>query len=118
QDHLQSDAATRGDTPESLTLQLVPLMPYCGHPPPLSISKPGLKVSTKLQSTLQAIVGPSCLAAAATELSLTSHLGLGVVSSSLFRGGVSASGISSLRLVDGTGRCISNNSGIPDGSSE
>nr|GFD19401.1 hypothetical protein [Tanacetum cinerariifolium] len=29
QNHLQSDAATRGDAPESLTLQLVPLMPYC-----------------------------------------------------------------------------------------
>ncbi|GKC77094.1 hypothetical protein Tco_1127868, partial [Tanacetum coccineum] len=31
-------------------------------------------------------VGPDCLAAAAAELSLTSHSGLGVVSSSLFRG--------------------------------
>nr|GEZ63947.1 putative reverse transcriptase domain-containing protein [Tanacetum cinerariifolium] len=29
QDHLQSDAATCGDAPESLTLQLIPLMPYC-----------------------------------------------------------------------------------------
>nr|GEX77458.1 putative reverse transcriptase domain-containing protein [Tanacetum cinerariifolium] len=63
------------------------------------------EMSTKLQSTLRAIVGHGCLAAAAaTELSPTSHLGLGAVSSSLFRGGVSALGISTLWLVDGTGR--------------
>ncbi|GKG44083.1 hypothetical protein Tco_0483176, partial [Tanacetum coccineum] len=55
-------------------------------------------VSTELQSTLRVIVGPGCLAEAATELSPTSHLGLGAVSSSLFRGGVSALGISALLL--------------------
>ncbi|GJS57531.1 hypothetical protein Tco_0652315 [Tanacetum coccineum] len=39
----------------------------------------------------------------AAELSPISHSGLGVVSSSLFRGGVSASEISAMRLVDGIG---------------
>ncbi|GJT36734.1 retrovirus-related pol polyprotein from transposon TNT 1-94 [Tanacetum coccineum] len=78
---------------------------YCEH----------LPVSTELQSTLRAIVGPGCIAAA--ELSPTSHLGLGVVSSSLFRGGVSASGISALRLVDGVGSGIGNNGRVPDRSS-
>ncbi|GJS44100.1 hypothetical protein Tco_0569143 [Tanacetum coccineum] len=76
-----------------------------------------LPVSTKLQSTLRAIVGPGCLAAAAAELSPTSHPGLGEVNSSLFRGEVSASGISALRLVDGVGSGIGNNGGVPDGSS-
>nr|GFB57863.1 hypothetical protein [Tanacetum cinerariifolium] len=61
-----------------------------------------LPVSTKLQSTLRAIVGPSCLAAAAIELSPTSHPCLGALSSILFQGGVLALGISALRLVDGT----------------
>nr|GFA51365.1 hypothetical protein [Tanacetum cinerariifolium] len=42
--------------------------------------------------------------AAAAELSLTSHPGLGVASSGLFRGGVSASRIPALRLVDGVDR--------------
>nr|GFA15257.1 hypothetical protein [Tanacetum cinerariifolium] len=60
-------------------------------------------VSTKLRLTLRAIVGRVYLAAAA-ELSSTLHPGLGAVSSSLFGGGVSALGISALRLVDGTGR--------------
>ncbi|GKD55487.1 hypothetical protein Tco_1288874 [Tanacetum coccineum] len=63
-------------------------------------------VSTELQSTLWAIGGPGCLATAAAELFPTSQLGLGVVSSSLFRGGVSALGISALRLVDGASRGI------------
>nr|GEZ15452.1 DNA/RNA polymerase superfamily protein [Tanacetum cinerariifolium] len=40
----------------------------------------------------------------AAELSPTSHPGLGVASSGLFRGGVSASGIPALRLVDGVDR--------------
>nr|GEX74353.1 reverse transcriptase domain-containing protein [Tanacetum cinerariifolium] len=62
-------------------------------------------VFTKLQSTLRAIVGPGCLTTV-IELSPTSHPGLGAVSSSLFRGGVSALGISAIRLVDGTGRGI------------
>nr|GEY12109.1 hypothetical protein [Tanacetum cinerariifolium] len=99
QDHLQSDAATCGDAPESLTLQLVPLMPYCKPqiwPRPhesgyslarkqaviilLSVSQNMVSiVSTKLQSTLRAIVGPGCLAAAAAELSPTSHPVLGAV---------------------------------------
>nr|GEZ44375.1 hypothetical protein [Tanacetum cinerariifolium] len=61
-------------------------------------------VSTKLQSILRAIVGHGCLAATAAKLFLTSHPGLGAVSSSLFRGDVSASRISALRLVDGTCR--------------
>ncbi|GKF80659.1 hypothetical protein Tco_0239261 [Tanacetum coccineum] len=56
--------------------------------------------------SLVSIVGTGCLAAAAAELSPISHPGLGVVSSSLFRGDVSASGISALRLVDGAGRGI------------
>ncbi|GKF98620.1 hypothetical protein Tco_0297403, partial [Tanacetum coccineum] len=51
-------------------------------------------------------MGPGCLAVAAAELSPISHPGLGVVSSSLFRGGVSASGISALWLVDGAGSSI------------
>ncbi|GJR31995.1 hypothetical protein Tco_1108227 [Tanacetum coccineum] len=43
-----------------------------------------LRTSTLgLYSTLWAIVGPSCLAAAASELSPTSQLGLGVVSVAL-----------------------------------
>nr|GFD43009.1 hypothetical protein [Tanacetum cinerariifolium] len=49
------------------------------------------------------IVGPGRLAAAA-ELSPTLHPGLGVASSSLFQGSVSASGIPALRLVDGVDR--------------
>nr|GFB93741.1 hypothetical protein [Tanacetum cinerariifolium] len=61
-------------------------------------------VSTKLQSTLRAIVGPGYLTAAAAELSRTSHPGLGVLSNSLFRGDVSASEILAPWLVDGTGR--------------
>ncbi|GKF27208.1 hypothetical protein Tco_0083102, partial [Tanacetum coccineum] len=55
-----------------------------------------------VSQSLVSIVGPGCFAAAA-ELSPTSHSGLGVVSSSLFRGDVSASGISALRLVDARG---------------
>nr|GFD35087.1 hypothetical protein [Tanacetum cinerariifolium] len=43
----------------------------------------------------------------AVKLSPTSHLGLGVASSGLFRGGVSASGIPALRLVDGVDRASS-----------
>ncbi|GKG63363.1 hypothetical protein Tco_0640858, partial [Tanacetum coccineum] len=76
-------------------------------------------VSTELQSTLWAIVGPGCLAAAAAAAkhSPTLHPCLGVVSSSLFRGGVLASGISALRLVDCAGSGIGNNGGVPDGSS-
>nr|GEW46631.1 hypothetical protein [Tanacetum cinerariifolium] len=51
-------------------------------------------------------VGPDHLAAA-VELSPTSHPGLGVSSSGLFRGGVSASRIPALRLVDGVDRALS-----------
>nr|GFD44571.1 hypothetical protein [Tanacetum cinerariifolium] len=72
QDHLQPDAATRGDAHESPTLQLVLLM-LCS---------------------------------------------LGVASSGLFRGGVSASGIPALQLVDSVDRGIGNNGGVPDGCSE
>ncbi|GJR88605.1 hypothetical protein Tco_0212616 [Tanacetum coccineum] len=63
--------------------------------PPLSISESGLYSGSWLSST------------AAADLYPTSTLRSGkVVSSSLFRGGVSASGISALRLVDGVGRGI------------
>nr|GFC98641.1 hypothetical protein [Tanacetum cinerariifolium] len=51
-------------------------------------------------------------------LSPTSHPSLGVASSGLFRGGVSASGIPVLRLVDGVDRGKSNNGSVPDGCSE
>ncbi|GKF81707.1 hypothetical protein Tco_0240309, partial [Tanacetum coccineum] len=44
-------------------------------------------------------------------LSNLTPIGLGVVSSSLFRGGVSASGISALRLVDGAGIGASSSAG-------
>ncbi|GJU08217.1 hypothetical protein Tco_0273638 [Tanacetum coccineum] len=65
-------------------------------------------VSTRLGSTRKGpIVGPpGCLAAAAANLHTFTPRGWGVVSSNLFRGGVSASGISALRLVDGAGRGI------------
>ncbi|GKB42105.1 hypothetical protein Tco_0887047, partial [Tanacetum coccineum] len=63
-------------------------------------------VSTELQSILRAIVGHGCLAAATSELSPTSHPGIGAVSSSIFQGGVLASGILALRLVDGAGSGI------------
>ncbi|GKA59608.1 hypothetical protein Tco_0758921 [Tanacetum coccineum] len=53
----------------------------------------------------------SWLLRSSTDSSPTSHPGLGVVSSSLFRGGVSASRISALRLVDGAGSGIGNNGG-------
>ncbi|GKA82876.1 hypothetical protein Tco_0789624 [Tanacetum coccineum] len=55
---------------------------------------------------MRATIDPGCLAAAATELSLTTSLGVGVVSSHLFQGGMSASGMSALRIVDGAGNGI------------
>ncbi|GJQ98760.1 hypothetical protein Tco_0521745 [Tanacetum coccineum] len=58
---------------------------------------------------------PAAAAELSNSLPPTSHPGLGVVSSNLFRGGVSASGISALRLVNGAGRGIGNNGGVPDG---
>nr|GEY30818.1 zinc finger, CCHC-type [Tanacetum cinerariifolium] len=126
QNHLQSDAATRGDAPESLTLQLVSLMSYCKpqiwprpHEIGYSLARKQVSLSSIPQSQLSQLHDPpghrdvvnktsnslyyEHLPAAA-ELSPTSYPGLGAVSSSLFRGGVSALGISAMRLVDGTGR--------------
>ncbi|GKG12630.1 hypothetical protein Tco_0346867, partial [Tanacetum coccineum] len=47
-------------------------------------------------------VGPGCLATPAAELSPTSSQGAGVVKQALFRGGISALGISVLWEVDGS----------------
>ncbi|GKD08324.1 hypothetical protein Tco_1188009, partial [Tanacetum coccineum] len=46
----------------------------------------------------------SCLAAAADELSLTVNLPVGAIKRSLFRSSTSASGRSSLRVIDGSNR--------------
>ncbi|GJS27393.1 hypothetical protein Tco_0488013 [Tanacetum coccineum] len=67
-------------------------------------------------STLRVIVDHGCLAAAPVELSPTSTLGVGAISSSLFQGGVSALEMSAMRLVDGAGSGISNNGDILAGS--
>ncbi|GKB71659.1 hypothetical protein Tco_0933071, partial [Tanacetum coccineum] len=79
------------------------------HKTPYSLSPANIRL---------VIVDLGCLAAAATELSPTSNLGVGAVSSSLFQGGMSALGMSGLQLVDGAGNGIGNNGGVPDRSSE
>ncbi|GJX49638.1 hypothetical protein Tco_0276483 [Tanacetum coccineum] len=78
------------------------------HPPHISISESGPSYSGFLAVSKHS----------KQNISPTSHPGLGVVSSSLFRGGVLASGISALWLVDGAGSGIGNNGGVPDRCSE
>ncbi|GJU77221.1 hypothetical protein Tco_1274291 [Tanacetum coccineum] len=82
-------------SPESQLLQ------QPGPPGPLDVVN-----KTPNSPSCEHLPDPGCLAAAAAELSPTSTLGVGAVSSSLFRGFVSASGMSALRLVDGAGSGI------------